>query len=113
MSERTYFKWLDAWNRVRVQLLVEKGEVRQFVVQFVVQYEALIDEKWRAIVRYDSTHGFAHRDVIHPSGDQDKYPLPFEDLGVAMTYGEQDIEDRWEWYRERYEREREQSEDKG
>jgi len=68
----------------------------------VVHYEALIDEKWRAIVRYDSRHGFAHRDVIRPSGDQDKYP-PFEDLGVAMTYGEQDIEDRWEWYRKRYE----------
>lgn len=109
MGERAYLKWLDAWNRVRVQFLVERGEVRQFVVQ----YEALIDEKWQAIVRYDSMHDFAHRDVIHPSGDQDKYPLPFEDLGMAMIYGEQDIENRWEWYRERYEREREQDEDKG
>lgn len=56
-------------------------------------------------MRYDSAHGFAHRDIIHPSGDQDKQALPFDDFGLAMSYGEQDIEDRWQWHRERYESE--------
>ena len=38
----------------------------------VLQYEAIINEKWVAIVRYDCAHGFFHRDLINPNGDKEK-----------------------------------------
>jgi len=47
-------------DRIRVSAMKEKGQV----FKFVVQYEALLKGKWRPIVRYDTSHGFAHKDII-------------------------------------------------
>jgi len=47
-------------------------------------------------------HGFPHRDVVHPNGTEEKYS--FSDLETTLQYAEQDIKDRWEWYKERYTR---------
>jgi len=101
VSEKEYIKVIDSENRVRVYRRVEKGQVKHFVVQ----YEALISGKWYAIIRYNSAHGFAHRDIIHPDGKVDKHPLPFSDFAAALTYGEQDISEHWKQYRERFEKE--------
>ena len=48
-------------DRLRVSALRQKNGI----AKFVVQYEALINERWRPIVRYDTSHGFAHKDIIH------------------------------------------------
>jgi hypothetical protein len=56
------------------------------------------------IVRYDCSHGFLHRDVMLPGGKKEKYPLDIPDLKTALLYAEQDIKDRWKWYRDRYRR---------
>ena len=61
-------------DRLRVSALRKKGKI----VKFIAQYEALIDEKWRPIVRYDTSHGFAHKDLIHYQGRVDKQPLFFK-----------------------------------
>jgi tetrahydrodipicolinate N-succinyltransferase len=66
------------------------------------QYETLIDEQWVAIVRYDCVHGFFHRDVLFPNGDKEKQSIEMDSLKIASKYAEQDLKDRWEWYRERY-----------
>jgi hypothetical protein len=47
----------DAEDRVRVEADIERGRVRQFVVQ----YEAPIRGKWRASVRYDTAHGYPEK----------------------------------------------------
>ena len=57
-----------------------------------------------AIVRYDCSHGFLHRDVMSPGGKEEKYPVDIADLKIALIYAEQDIKDRWKWYRDRYRR---------
>ena len=91
----------DENDRLRLKIVVEKGTV----VDIVVQYEARFEDKWHSIVRYDCSHGFFHRDVLHPNGDKDKYPIPINNLNDALLYAEQDIKDRWKWYRDRFRKE--------
>ena len=83
-----------------LKIETERGNV----VDIVVQYEAKFDEEWHPIVRYDCSHGFLHRDVMWPGGKKEKYPLDIPDLKTALLYAEQDIKDRWKWYRDRYRR---------
>ena len=58
-------------DRLRVSALKRKGEI----IKFVVQYEAFIENQWKPIIRYDTSHGFAHKDIIHYNGEQEKQPL--------------------------------------
>uniref|UniRef100_UPI0040562901 DUF7718 family protein n=1 Tax=Candidatus Electrothrix sp. TaxID=2170559 RepID=UPI0040562901 len=60
--------------------------------------------QWFAVVRYDCSHGFLHRDVMFPGGKKEKHPLDIPDLKTGLLYAEQDIKDRWKWYRDRFRR---------
>lgn len=81
-----------------MRLKVEKGKL----IDVVYQYEALIENNWTPIVRYDFAHGFFHRDIMKPNGDKEKQEIVIENLKSASKYAEQDLKDRWEWYRERF-----------
>ncbi|MBI5234602.1 MAG: hypothetical protein HY880_09630 [Deltaproteobacteria bacterium] len=37
-------------------------------------------------------------------GEDEKKVIPINNLKDALTYAEQDIMDRWEWYKERFRR---------
>jgi hypothetical protein len=39
---------------------------------------------------------------LHYKGEATKQAIAIENLKYALTYAEQDIKDRWEWYRERF-----------
>jgi len=43
-------------------------------------------------------------DIIWPSRKKKQHPLDIPDLKTASLYAEQDIKDRWKWYRDRYRR---------
>lgn len=88
-------------DRLRVKGFKEQGAV----IGFTVQYEALIGGQWRPIVRYDTSHGFAHKDLLHPSGREEKQPLYFPDYNLAFTFAIQDLKIAWTWYRRAYEEE--------
>ena len=100
MKDVTYWKILDDYDneRVRIRIRTEKGKV----VDMIVQYESMINNKWTPIIRYDCYHGFFHRDVLLPNGEKEKYSLPMSSMEDALNYAEQDIKDRWEFYKERY-----------
>lgn len=89
---------LDGENRLRIKIEVEKGKVKDVVVQ----YESKIKDKWYPIVRYDCSHGFFHRDTLDHKGKKTKQVIQIQNLKDALTYAEQDIKDRWEWYKERF-----------
>ena len=91
----------DQEDRLRIRATKFRGRI----VSFVVQYEALIRGQWRAIVRYDTAHRFAHKDVLHPGGSIDKQPLGFPNLNLAFTFAIQDLKSLWQWYRYGYEKE--------
>ena len=55
------------------------------VIEFVVQYEIEVEDKWYPVIRYDTAHGFAHKDIISYKGDISKERLHFDDLNLALT----------------------------
>ena len=103
MGKKEFTKELspDGEDRLRVRINVDKGKV----VDVVVQYESKIKEKWYPIVRYDCSHGFFHRDLLDPKGKETKQSISIQNIKDALTYAEQDIKDRWEWYKERFKKE--------
>jgi hypothetical protein len=100
VKRKEFFKILDrdGHDRLRVRLDVDNGEL----INLVVQYESLIENKWTAIVRYDIEHGFFHRDLMTPKGEKIKTPIEMPDLKTATIYAEQDIKDKWEIYKQKF-----------
>jgi hypothetical protein len=88
-------------DRLRIKALKKRG----VIAGFVVQYEAFLRDDWRPIVRYDTAHGFAHKDLIHPGGETEKQPLYLPDYNMAFTFAIQDLKISWSWYRKAYEEE--------
>ena len=85
--------FLNSESRVRI---------RNEVIDFVVQYETLINGKWFPVVRYDTSHGFAHRDLLNLKGEKRKTPIFVSDKNDALTFAENDIKDNWEVYKQRF-----------
>ncbi len=100
-KEMDFIYYFDLDNRLRVSALKEKKEIQEFIVQ----YEAFIQKKWRSIVRYDTSHGFIHKDTMHPDQKQDRFPIFFMPYEVAFTYPIADIKRFWQIYRDNYEKE--------
>jgi len=67
-----------------------------------MQYETFIEGAWRPVIRYDTAPGFPHVDRIRPDGTVEKIPLLTKDLGEALTFADQDIDENWERYKEAY-----------
>ncbi len=86
----------DQTDRLRVTLRKDKGEI----LGFVVQYEMFMSEEWRPVVRYDTAHGFAHKDVIRSNGEVVKQPLFFETYNLALTFATIDLKMNWRQYKE-------------
>ena len=78
--------------------------VRNKVLSFVVQLEVRRrrEGQWQGVVRYDTAHGFAHRDWLHPDGRSEKTPLAIEDYGQALNYATADLQEHWPTYRQRF-----------
>ncbi len=54
-------------------------------------------------MRYDTHHGFAHRDILYPSREQTKTEMPVRDYNDGLTFAIKDLTENWETYRRRYE----------
>ena len=87
-------------DRLRVHFTTERGQIKSILV---IQYEAYIDGKWRAIVRFDEAHGFFHQDVMSLAGEQQKIARPTFDKKLALTEAIEDIKQHWRSYRKTYE----------
>jgi len=72
------------------------------VVEFAIQYEIRWGEEWVPVARYDTAHGFAHRDLFTEKGEVVKTPLGMKDLNMALTFAESDLKSNWRLYRQRY-----------
>jgi hypothetical protein len=103
VGEREFIIYLDEAqeNRYRHWHVWERGEI----VEFRIQYEALIAGQWQPIVRYDSAHGEPHRDTLHADGTQTKRMFPGYTNAEVLTIGQRDIMENWSRYRQAYERE--------
>jgi len=75
----------------------EQGRVNGFVVQLEVRVEG----EWRAVVRYDCSHGFSHVDKYDLKGNQEKTALNLS-FESALTYGDWDINKNWLRYKHEF-----------
>ena len=91
MKEKEYIRFLGYYDRSRQKLTVHKGKI----LNFVVQYESFIYTKWHPIIRYDITHGFFHKDILHPNGTKTKMMIPNMEYNEAFTFAEIDIQNNW------------------
>lgn len=98
MPKKTYIFMISDIDRKRHEHITEKGKV----VGFVVQYETRLDNLWIPIDRYDTAHGYAHKDLMNPDGGKDKVFLGIADLNSALTIADQDINENWERYKTQY-----------
>ena len=96
-----YYLSINERDRIRVKAMREKRNI----IGFVAQYEAKIADKWYPVIRYDTSHGFAHKDILHIDGRVEKQPLWFPNLNIAFTYAIQDLKIFWTFYRTMCEKE--------
>ena len=100
MNEKEFFLYLGTRykDRLRIHFKTEKGKIDDLLLQ----YETLLSNKWTEIVRYDCAHGFFYRDIINPNGSKEKKAIEMSNLNDAFAFARQDLEDKWEWYKENY-----------
>lgn len=75
----------------------EKGKVKRFTVQL----EVFIEGCWVVVIRYDSSHGFAHVDRYYRDGRKVKKELHLK-LREALTLSDEDIKENWESYKKSF-----------
>jgi len=85
-------------DRVREHHVRNRGKI----ISFTVQYETLWRGDWLPVVRYDTAHGFAHRDLYNARGRSMKIPLFVRDYNQALSFAELDLKAHWRIYRERF-----------
>ena len=95
LREKRFIVMLTPKDRYRHSHIRLKGEV----LSFVAQYETLLEGKWLPVVRYDTEHGYAHRDIMDEGGSKHKTPMFTEDYNEALTFAEYDIKLNWKIYR--------------
>ena len=72
---------------------IDRGKM----ISFAVQLEVLVDDQWKVVIRYDSTHGFAHIDRYHRDGRKVKKELPLK-LSETLTLADEDLKENWKTY---------------
>ncbi len=97
MSEKQYLIMLDTDTRKRHYHVSKAGKI----VKFVVQLEVRIRDNWHEVVRYDCAHDFTHRDCYNLKGETRKKKL-YLDYDEALTYADEDINENWQIYREKF-----------
>ncbi len=95
-------QWIEDLVAGSVRLRCAYQRRGKHVLRFTVQLEALRQDAWRAVVRYDNAHGFCHRDTIHADGTQDKTALFVGDVNATFTYAIEDLKANWPAYHARY-----------
>lgn len=97
--EREYFLEITDGVIVFAQFKTDEGEVKEFVVKLICEFGG----QWNEVLRYDSGHGYPHKDILDTSGKVvRKVWYDFLDNSQALTMAITDIKDNYEFYRERY-----------
>lgn len=102
MREVEFRQLLDENNALRVRFEVDHGLVLKFVVQLECRFADRMD--WSPVIRYDTAHGFAHCDQLHPYDATIKTSMVSTNNNEALNFAIDDLSNHWMEYRGRYER---------
>ena len=98
MKEKEFIRYIADTDRIRQKIYLEKGKVNKFVVQ----YESFLQDIWQPIIRYDTAHGYFHKDILYPDGSKVQRNIECFTLNDALTFAEQDIIRNWTRYKDNY-----------
>ena len=92
---------LSEEDRLDVSWLKEGGRIAGFVVNYVAD----IRGRSYSVARFDTAHGFPHKDICRPDGSvEHKEGLAGGDLLALADAAIDDIKENWEAYRARFEK---------
>jgi len=86
---------------LRAEFEIEHGRVIKFMVQLECRFTE--GDEWSPVVRYDTAHGFAHCDKIHPYKETTKIEMKTSDYNEALNTAMKDVVENWADYRRSYE----------
>ena len=94
---RAYKYPLSLEDEFVVEIRIEKRKV----VDFKVMYNTIIDGKEHQVVRYDCSHGYAHKDILYkrPRRKKKMARLAYDKL---FDLAKDDIIQNWEEYKRKY-----------
>jgi hypothetical protein len=73
------------------------------VVDYTVLYLATIEDRILPVVRYDSAHGYPHRDTLDWDGHVvDKHWTPLQPLPIALNQAIEEVKTHWHEYFEAF-----------
>ncbi len=98
MKKKAYVFMLTETDRKRHEHTSDKGRI----IKFVVQYETKVQDRWVPVIRYDTAHGFAHKDILNPDGTCEKILLGNISYNELLTLVDKDINENWQRYKNRY-----------
>lgn len=75
--------------------------VRGRVTGFTVQLEVFVAGRWQVVIRYDSTHEFAHIDQYCLDGRKIKKELHMK-FSEVLTFADEDIKENWKVYQKAF-----------
>lgn len=95
MPRKEWEHWLSDQCYMLVDRITNDGRV----VSFRVILLAIIGDELHCITRYDTAHGYAHRDILAFGGEKImKQPMPYADFDVAFRAAVTDIQLNYERY---------------
>jgi hypothetical protein len=102
MTTRERRQRLDdrAVDWLRMRFTTARGQV----ASFTAQYETVLDDTVLPVVRYDTAHGFAHRDRLNRRGELvENRALPSSmSYAEALNFAERDIRLNWRRYKREF-----------
>lgn len=92
---KTYVALLSPEDRKRYRH-VRQGRK---ILAFTIQYETLVGHEWLPVVRYDTSHQIAHKDILDLKGREKKVLLGIANLREALLLADNDIKTNWPRYK--------------
>lgn len=93
-----FINWYSHDCRVRHTHISSYGKI----LEFILQLEINVGRKWYSVIRYDTFHGFAHRDYCYPDGHVEKTPLFVSSYNESLTFAQEDLNINLKLYREHF-----------
>lgn len=88
---------LSRWER-----MPEKGVTMKLrkveLLPSPFNWKIFVNNRWRAVIRYDSAHSFAHIDRYYLDGSRHKTELNLA-FSEALALADEDIKENWNAYK--------------
>ena len=88
-----FHRSLDYDNALRVNFDLEHGQVLKFMVQLECRFSQ--GNEWGPVIRYDTAHGFAHCDRLHPYEETARTRLATQEYDEALTFAIDELLKNW------------------